>query len=100
MIYLLTIGVIFLGVNLVLSLLIFIWSRKHNPIDKKDKEFIIFVIDMYIQYAKDLDIHSEEQHDKMVEHLETIKSKYFYEENKKSLLKDKKEKKNESKRIN
>ena len=96
MIYLLIIGVVLLGVNLFLSLLIFFWIKNYKSIDKKDKEFIIFVIDMYIQYAKDLDIHSEEQHDKMVEHLETIKTKYFYEENKKSLLKSK-NKKNESK---
>lgn len=91
MIYILIIGVILLGINIFLSLLIFIWTRKYKQIDKKDKEFIIFVIDMYIQYAKELNIHSEEQHDKMVEHLELIKKKYFYEENKKSLLKNKKE---------
>ena len=67
--------------------------RMFKPIEKKDKEFIIFVIDMYIQYAKELDIHSEEQHDKMVEHLETIKKKYFYGENKDSLLENKTKKK-------
>lgn len=91
MIYILIIGVILLGINVFLSILIFIWTRKYKQINKKDKEFIIFVIDMYIQYAKELNIHSEEQHDKMVEHLELIKKKYFYEENKKSLLKNKKE---------
>ncbi len=82
MIYLLIIGGILLGINVILSLLIFIKLRNFKPINKKDKEFIIFVIDMYIQYAKELNIHSEEQHDKMVEHLEFIKKKYFYDENK------------------
>lgn len=68
---------ILIGVNIVLSLLVFLWTIKHKNIDKKDKEFIVFVIDMYVQYAKDLDIHSEEQHEKMVKHLEKIKERYF-----------------------
>lgn len=75
-----------MGINIVLSLRIFLWTRKYKPVDKKDKEFIIFVIDMYIQYAEELNIHSESQHKELVQHLEKIKKRYFYEENKDSIL--------------
>jgi len=78
--------IILVGINTVLSLCIFLWTRKYKAIDSKDKEFIIFVIDMYIQYAEELNIHSEKQHKELIKHLEKIKKKYFYEENKKSIL--------------
>jgi len=58
-------------------ILIFLWTRKYKYIDNKDKEFIIFVIDMYVNYAKELNIHSDEQHEKIVKHLEYIKKRYF-----------------------
>lgn len=53
------------------------YQKKSVYIPDKDKEFVEFVIDMYIQYAKDLDIHSPEQHEKIVQQLEKIKNKYF-----------------------
>lgn len=77
MIYLIIVIILLVGVNIFLSLLIYFWTKKFKPIEDKDKEFIIFVIDMYIQYAKDLDIHSEDQHEKMVKYLSHIKQKYF-----------------------
>jgi len=78
--------IILLGINIVLSLCIFIWTKKYKPVDQKDKEFIIFVIDMYIQYAEELNIHSDDKHKELIKHLEKIKKRYFYEENKKSML--------------
>jgi len=44
---------------------------------EKDKEFIEFVIDMYIEYAKDLEIHSEKEHEKIVKQLKKIKDKHL-----------------------
>lgn len=70
-IVLLSIGVIFL------SVLSYHILTKYKHIDKKDKEFIVFVIDMYCEYAETLEIHSKEQHEKIVKELIEIKNKYF-----------------------
>ncbi|MFW5847608.1 MAG: hypothetical protein ACOCVF_01635 [bacterium] len=43
---------------------------------KKEKEFIAFAIEMYINYAEELDIHSPEQHELIVNELEKIKKRY------------------------
>lgn len=49
---------------------------KRNPFfSKKEKEFIIFVIDIFSEYGDDLGIQSKEQHQKLVEELEKIKKK-------------------------
>ncbi len=70
-IILLSIGII------VLSLILRFLLIRYKHIDKKDKEFIVFVIEMYIEYAETLEIHSKEQHEKIVEQLKKIKEKYF-----------------------
>lgn len=46
-------------------------------ISDKEKEFIIFVIDVFKDYGDDLGIQSKEQHVKLVEELEKIKNKHF-----------------------
>lgn len=51
--------------------------KKYKPISKTDKEFIIFVIDMYCKYSKELKINSEEHHDKIIKKLNEIKKEYF-----------------------
>ena len=43
----------------------------------KEKDFIVFVIDIFEQYGDDLGIQSKEQHKKLVEELEKIKNKHF-----------------------
>lgn len=63
-----------------LSIGFYFYSKKSTFIPDKDKEFIEFTIDMYIQYAEDLNIHSPQQHKKIVEQLEKIKTKYFKHE--------------------
>lgn len=68
---------------LILAGVLFIFIRKYDFIPDKDKEFMEFTIDMYIQYAKDLDIHSPKQHKKIVEQLERIKTKYLKQNEKK-----------------
>ena len=63
-----------------------LYIRKSTFISDKDKEFIEFTIDMYIQYAKDLDIHSPKQHKKIIEQLERIKNKYLKINKKKNVF--------------
>jgi len=70
-IILLSVGVVLLA----LALLFFV--RKSVYIPDKDKEFIEFTIDMYLQYAEELEINSPKQHKIIVKQLERIKTKYF-----------------------
>ena len=51
--------------------------KVYKNIPQEDKEYINFVIDMYIDYAKELNIYSEKQHDVIVKRLKKIKEKYF-----------------------
>lgn len=48
-------------------------SKEANFLTKKELEFLEFTVDMYIKYAKDLDIHSKEQHDFIASELERIR---------------------------
>jgi len=62
---------------LFLSLAIYYFLKKGIFISDKEKEFIIFVIDIFEQYGSDLGIQSIDQHKKLVDELEKIKNKYF-----------------------
>jgi hypothetical protein len=62
---------------LFLSLAIYYFLKKGIFISDKEKEFIVFVIDIFEQYGDDLGIQSKEQHQKLVDELEKIKNKYF-----------------------
>lgn len=61
----------------IIGIVFLIYIKKSTFIPDKDKEFIDFTIDMYIQYAKELNIHSPKQHEKIVEKLKEIKHKYL-----------------------
>lgn len=50
-------------------------SKEADLLSKKDLQFLEFTADMYIKYAKDLKIHSPEQHDFIVKELEDIRKK-------------------------
>jgi hypothetical protein len=62
---------------LFLSMTIYVFLKKGAFISDKEKEFIIFVIDIFEQYGDDLGVQSKEQHKKLVDELEKIKKKYF-----------------------
>lgn len=62
---------------LLLSLALYHFIKKNQYISDKEKEFIIFAIDIYTQYGDDLGIQSKEQHKKLCEELLKIKNKYF-----------------------
>jgi len=62
---------------LLLSLALYHFIKKTAYLSDKEKEFIVFVIDIFTQYGDDLGIQSKEQHKKLAEELEKIKTKYF-----------------------
>jgi len=64
-------------VILFLSLTLYYLMKKNTFISDKEKDFVVFAIDMYIKYAVELKINSKEQHEKLVEELEKIKNKHF-----------------------
>lgn len=61
-------------IGLIIMMLLFL--KKATYMSKKEKEFIAFAIEMYINYAEELDIHSPEQHELIVNELEKIKKRY------------------------
>jgi competence protein ComGF len=60
---------------LLLAMALYFLVRKSTYISDKEKEFMIFVIDIFIEYGDDLGIQSKDQHKKLVEELEKIKKK-------------------------
>lgn len=57
----------------LLSLVLFKFSKKSIYLSDKEKEFIVFVINVFSQYGDELGIQSKEQHEKLVNELEKIK---------------------------
>ena len=51
--------------------------KKNIYLSDKEKDFIMFVIDIFAEYGDDLGIQSKEQHKKLVEELEKIKTKHL-----------------------
>ena len=62
---------------ILLALALYQFSKKGIYVSDKEKEFIIFCIDIFIQYGTELGIQSKEQHKKLCEELEKIKNKYL-----------------------
>lgn len=62
---------------LSLSLALYVLIKKNTYLNDKEKEFIVFVIDIFKDYGDDLGIQTKEQHEKLVEELEKIKNKHF-----------------------
>ena len=69
--------VLLVVIVLLLALALYFFSKKSIYITDKEKEFIIFVIDIFEQYGDDLGIQSKEQHEKLTEELEKIKKKHL-----------------------
>jgi len=62
---------------LFLSFAIYFFLKNGTYISDKEKEFIVFVIEIYEQYSSDLGIQSKEQHEKLIKELEKIKNKHL-----------------------
>jgi hypothetical protein len=69
--------VLLVTIILFLSLALYLLLKKGIFISDKEKEFIVFVIDIFIQYGDDLGIQSKEEHQKITTELNRIKDKYF-----------------------
>ena len=59
----------------LLSMALYRFTKKSIYLSDKEKEFIIFVMDIFKEYGDDLGIQSKDQHEKLVEELEKIKTK-------------------------
>ena len=69
--------VVLLAICLFLSIALFHVITKASYLSKKQKEFIVFAIDMYIDYAEELEITAKNQHEVIVENLKEIKEKHM-----------------------
>lgn len=69
---------VLLTIILFLSFGIYHLIKKSVYYSDKEKDFIVFVIDIFKEYGDDLGIQSKEQHKKLVEELEKIKKKLNY----------------------
>lgn len=54
---------------------LYLFAKKSVYLSDKEKEFIIFVMDIFKEYGDELGVQSKEQHQKLVEELEKIKTK-------------------------
>jgi hypothetical protein len=61
---------------ILLSATLFVFSKKCFFLSQKEKEFLIFVIDIFNQYGEEIGIQSKDQHQKLVEELDKIKNKF------------------------
>ena len=60
---------------LFLSVIIIFIIKKTTYLSSKQKEFIVFAINMYIEYAEELNIIAPEKHEYIVNQLKKIKEK-------------------------
>ena len=51
------------------------FAKKSIYFSDKEKDFIVFVMDIFKEYGDELGIQSKEQHKKLVEELDKIKTK-------------------------
>jgi len=63
--------------NLCLVVVLFKLQKKTTYMSDKEKEFIDFAIDMYVDYAEELNINTHEQHELIVKHLKKIQNKHI-----------------------
>lgn len=68
-----TIVIILVLVVLVLVVTLLVIAKKATYMSRKDKDFIIYVIDIYIDYADELNVTSLEEHEIIVKQLKRIK---------------------------
>lgn len=62
---------------LLLALGLYFFSKKSSYISDKEKEYIIFAIDIFEQYFDNESVQSKEEHKKLVGELEKIKNKHL-----------------------
>lgn len=58
---------------LLLAIALYLLAKKSVYLSDKEKDFIIFVMDIFSEYGDDLGVQSKDQHKKLVEELDKIK---------------------------
>lgn len=62
--------------NFVFNILIlYVIYKKFTYLSTRDKKIINFVIDIYIDYGKEIDVIDEENHDKIIADLKELKTR-------------------------
>ncbi len=74
--------VLLVVVIILLAMALYLFAKKSIYLSDKEKEFIIFVMDIFSEYGDDLGVQSKEQHKKLVDELEKIKTKKLKHERK------------------
>ena len=64
----------------LLAIALYLFAKKSVYISNKEKEFLVFVINIFSEYGDDLGIQSKDQHVKLVEELNKIKTKHLKNE--------------------
>ena len=77
MVILYIIIVLLVVIVLLLALALYLFAKKSTYLNDKEKEFIIFVMDIFKEYGDDLGVQSKDQHEKLVEELDKIKNKHL-----------------------
>ena len=67
--------VLLVVVVILLAMALYMFAKKSIYLSDKEKDFIIFVMDIFSEYGDDLGVQSKDQHEKLVEELEKIKTK-------------------------
>jgi len=65
----------------LLAYALYYFIRKSTYLTEKEKEFVVFVMDIFKEYGDDLGIQSKDQHEKLVEELDKIKEKHLKSKN-------------------
>ena len=71
-------------VVLLLSYMLLLLMKKATYMGDKDKEFILFAIDMFIEHSLEFKITSRDQVEKLNIELKKIRNKYFKKDETKS----------------
>ena len=67
--------ILFTLIILTLSIAIILIIKKATYLSKKNRDLIIFVIDMYIQYGEEIGITSQDKHSALIIELNKIREK-------------------------
>ena len=62
---------------LLLVISLYVFAKKSTYFSEKEKEFVVFVMDIFKDYGDTLGIQSKDEHKKLVNELEKIKKKHF-----------------------
>ena len=69
--------VLLITIIVLLAGSLFFLIKKNIYLSDNEKDFITFVIDIFIEYGDDLGIQSKDQHKKLIKELEKIKTKHL-----------------------